>query len=415
MESTKVRFGILGTASIARKNSRAIMNAANAELVAVASRSADRVQTWAQDNCLAPSVRLYASYDQLLNDPAVQAVYLPLPTKLHLEWGIKCANAKKHLLIEKPVACNAEELRQIVAACWRNGVIFMDGVMMMHHPRLELLRAALRDPLAGDVRRVEAALSFDGRGGFMQNDIRTKASGDPLGALGDLGWYTVRLGLLAASQGRDREGGTSSSGGGSGSGGGIVMPKRCSARCSLWSDGGVVPLEVEAVCYFESGATLHFSNSFMLPWRQRFEIASTSRRSAVASKVLACDDFVIPRSRTQASFTMESAATPSDVDTAVSSIIDVFTADTSHAQQEVRMVEEFCRIALELDTKLAAVPLPGPTRGGAAPAPPAAAVGVAQDVKYWADIALATQLVVDACMLSMSKGGEEVPVGDLRL
>ena len=404
-----MRWGIIGTASIARKNARSIQCAENAELVAVASRSLERAQQWAKDNALPSHVRLYASYDQLLNDPTVQAVYLPLPTKLHLEWGIKVANAKKHVLIEKPTACNAEELRQIVAACWRNGVIFMDGVMFMHHPRLALLRSSLSDPLAGDVRRVEAAFSFDGRGDFLQNDIRVKASGDPLGALGDLGWYTIRLGIIAFSKGRDRD---------SSGGGGIVVPKRCSARCSQWSDGGVVPLEAEAVCYFEDGSTLHFSNSFLLPFRQRFEIAATSHRSGAGSKVLACDDFVIPRSRTQASFTLESAATLSDVAMAVSSVLDVFTADTVHATQEVRMFEEFSRIALELDTKLAAVPLPGPTRGGGAAAPvtpPAAAVGVAQDVKYWADIALATQLVVDACMLSMSKGGQEVPVGELRL
>ena len=64
----------------------------------------------------------------------------------------------------------------------------------MHHPRLNLLRSALSDPMAGDVKRVEASFSFDGRGDFLKNDIRTKATGDPLGALGDLGWYTIRLG-----------------------------------------------------------------------------------------------------------------------------------------------------------------------------------------------------------------------------
>ena len=97
---------------------------------------------------------------------------------------------------------------------------------------------------------------------------------------------------------------------------------------------------------------------------------------------------------------MESGATLSDVDMAVTSMTDVFTGNTTDAQQEVLMFEEFSRIALNLDNKVV---------------DPKAAAKCKHDVYYWANIALATQLVMDACMLSMSKGGEEVPVGELRL
>ena len=178
------------------------------------------------------------------------------------------------------------------------------------------------------------------------------------------------------------------------------MPKTCSAKCGQWSDGGVVPLECEAVCTFDDGCSLRFGNSFLLPFRQRFEIASTSTRSGTSSKVYTCDDFVIPRSRTQASFVMETGATLSDASMTVTATTDVFTANTTDAQQETKMFEEFSRIALELDNKVV---------------DPKAAAICKHDVYYWANIALATQLVIDACMLSMSKGGEEVPVGELRL
>lgn len=388
-ETIKIQWGVIGTANIAKKNVRSIMLASNSTLSAIGSRDIDKARLFAVQNHLDSNVRLYGSYDQLLNDPNVQAVYMPLPTKLHLEWGIKVANAKKHLLIEKPVACNADELRQIVAACWRNGVIFMDGVMFMHHPRLHLLRTALRDSLAGEAKRVEAAFSFDGRGEFLKQDIRTKASGDPLGALGDLGWYTIRLGLIAYSRGRDKDL----------TGGGIVMPRRCSAKCKQWGEEGV-PFECEAVCYFEDGSTLFFSNSFVLPFRQRFEIANTSNVTSAGDKLFTCDDFVIPRSRTQASFTMETSGGLSDCSLTAIGMTDVYRGDTSAAQQEVLMFQEFSRIAIQLDSKTGS---------------PAEAASVAHDVKYWADIALATQLVIDACMISMKKGGEEVPVGDLRL
>ena len=205
-----------------------------------------------------------------------------------------------------------------------------------------------------------------------------------------MGWYTVRLGLIAFSKGKDKDL----------TGGAIVMPKRCSAKCQQWSDGGVVPLECEAVCTYDDGSSLRFSNSFVLPFRQRFEIACTSTRSGAGSKLYTCDDFVIPRSRTQASFVMESGATLSDVAMAVTAVTDVFTGHTMDAQQEVKMFEEFSRIALDLDNKVV---------------DPKAAAICKHDVYYWANIALATQLVMDACMLSMSKGGEEVPVGELRL
>ena len=97
---------------------------------------------------------------------------------------------------------------------------------------------------------------------------------------------------------------------------------------------------------------------------------------------------------------METGATLSDASMTVTATTDVFTANTTDAQQETKMFEEFSRIALELDNKVV---------------DPKAAAICKHDVYYWANIALATQLVIDACMLSMSKGGEEVPVGELRL
>jgi hypothetical protein len=154
------------------------------------------------------------------------------------------------------------------------------------------------------------------------------------------------------------------------------------------------------VCYFADGSTLLFSNSFVLPFRQRFEIASTSTVASAGSKLYTCDDFVIPKSRTQASFVMETSGGLHDCSLTAIGAVDVYNSDTTAAQQEVLMIEEFSRIALLLDSKNVV---------------PSAAASVAHDVKYWADIALATQLVIDACMTSMKKGGEEVTVGELRL
>ena len=147
-----INWGLISCANIANKNVHAIELSRNSNLVAIASRSIDKAIAFAAENDLFKTVRLYSSYQDLLDDSNVHAVYLPLPTTLHLEWAIKAANAKKHILIEKPAALDSTELMLILQACRLNNVIFMDGVMFMHHDRTNLLRRCLRDPFAGEVR-----------------------------------------------------------------------------------------------------------------------------------------------------------------------------------------------------------------------------------------------------------------------
>jgi len=133
--SKKVRFGILGCANIARKVARAIGLAPNATLCAIASRSKEKAERFAAENGFPASVRVYGSYDQVLDDPGVDAVYVPLPTSLHVRWAVMAASRKKHLLVEKPTALDVAELDRILAAVESNGVQFMDGSMWLHHPR----------------------------------------------------------------------------------------------------------------------------------------------------------------------------------------------------------------------------------------------------------------------------------------
>lgn len=147
MESaeTQIRFGILGCAEIAKKLSRAITLAPNAALYAVASRSSDKAKAFAAANGFPPSAKAYGSYEALLDDPDVDVVYVPLPTSLHRQWAVKAAEKKKHVLLEKPVALNAAELEEILAACESNGVQFMDSTMWMHHPRTAVMKELLDD------------------------------------------------------------------------------------------------------------------------------------------------------------------------------------------------------------------------------------------------------------------------------
>ena len=88
---------------------------------------------------------MYESYEEVLDDPDVDAVYVPLPAKLQPEWAVAVAEKKKHLLLEKPVAPDVAELDRVLAACEANGVQFMDGTVWVHHPRTAEMEEFISD------------------------------------------------------------------------------------------------------------------------------------------------------------------------------------------------------------------------------------------------------------------------------
>jgi predicted dehydrogenase len=153
-----VRFGILGCADIARKVSRALLMLppGAATVAAVGSRSEDKARRFVAETGL-PTARTHGSYESLLGDPDVEAVYLPLPTSLHVPWATAAAERGKHLLLEKPTALCAADLDAILGACDAAGVQFMDSTMWMHHPRTAKMRELVADKDAfGDVRVVSS-------------------------------------------------------------------------------------------------------------------------------------------------------------------------------------------------------------------------------------------------------------------
>ena len=199
---TKLRWGILGAANIARKNWKAIFHSGNNIVSAVAARNVARAEQFIRD-CQAQfafeSLPIaLGSYEQLLASHEVDAVYIPLPTALRKEWVIRAAQAGKHVLCEKPCAVSAADLREMIAACAKNSVQFMDGVMFMHSPRLPVVRAVLNDDKRiGPIRRIESVFSFAGDEKIFHSNIRVQNALEPAGCLGDLGWYCLRISLFA--------------------------------------------------------------------------------------------------------------------------------------------------------------------------------------------------------------------------
>ena len=157
MTTKKLRWGILGVAKINERLLPGFAKAANVELRGIASRSLDKAQAAAK---AAGIPHAYGSYEALLDDPAIDAVYNPLPNTLHAEWTRKAAERGKHVLCEKPLAPTAAEAQEVVAFCRTKKICLMDGFMWPHHPRTTALKKLLTEGKIGPVRRVGGTFTF---------------------------------------------------------------------------------------------------------------------------------------------------------------------------------------------------------------------------------------------------------------
>lgn len=186
-----VRWGILGTARIARARVLpALAGSTSVKVVAVASRDTGTAERFARETGLG---RSYGSYDALLEDPEIDAVYIPLPNHLHLPWIERAAAAGKHVLCEKPLAIDAAEALRALQACRDAGVLLMEAFMWRWQPRYAQLLGALRSGVIGEVRLVRAAF------GFVLEDLAGRFRGRREwggGALFDVGCYAINAARL---------------------------------------------------------------------------------------------------------------------------------------------------------------------------------------------------------------------------
>ena len=140
----QVRWGIMGTATVARKVAWAIEGAENAVLAAVASRTTEKaVHFTAAYTRSMGHARFYGSYEELLADPMIEVIYVPLPTAVAKEWVIKVCAANKHVLADKPFA-SAADVAQMRTACAGHGVQFMDATAFMHNTRMDSIQSMVR-------------------------------------------------------------------------------------------------------------------------------------------------------------------------------------------------------------------------------------------------------------------------------
>ena len=179
-----IRWGIVGTGGIANSMARMIKLADASEIGAVSSRRMESAQEFADEHSV-PNA--YDSWQEMIASDDVDAIYVATPTSVREEICIAAANGEKHVLGEKPFA-SLPSVRRITAACRDNGVAFMDGTHFVHHPRTLDIKQN-RDDRLGFVWSVASAFQFNL---IDRGNIRFNPALEPMGAIGDAGWYNMR-------------------------------------------------------------------------------------------------------------------------------------------------------------------------------------------------------------------------------
>ena len=258
-----LRWGILSTANIATKNWKAIRHSGNSIVTAVASRDVERSRRFIEqcqaETPFAAAPAALGSYEALLASKQVDAVYIPLPTGLRKDWVLRAAAAGKHVLCEKPCGLNAADVREMIDACRKHRVQFMDGVMFMHNRRLERLRRILDDRQSvGQVKRIMSIFTFRVAEEFFRDNIRVHSGLEPTGCLGDLGWYCLRFALWTMNWQMPRE----------------VTGRILSQRGNQLSPAPA-PTDFSGELIFDDDTSAGFFSSFLVEKRQWVDVSGT--------------------------------------------------------------------------------------------------------------------------------------------
>ncbi len=349
----QIRWGILGTAGIARKNWRAIRESGNGIVTAVASRDLEKSRGFIESCQSAVPFEKRPSalggYEELIGSKEVDAIYIPLPTGLRKEWVLRAAAARKHVLCEKPCGLNSDDVAEMADACRRNGVQFLDGVMFMHNHRLSRIRELINDGSSiGEMKRISSMFTFRAVEDFFRDNIRIHSELEPTGCLGDLGWYCIRFSLWAMNWRMPAR----------------VTGRILSQRGSVLSPGPA-PTDFSGELIFDDQTSAGFFCSFLTEKQQWAQISGKKGSLRIA-------DFVHPTSD------QEPAIEINGVQEAVSWREAVHS---NPLKQDARMFRNFAAQAMTGSLN--------------------------EDWPLWA---LKTQQVTDACFQSAQRGGMEIPL-----
>ncbi len=252
-----LKFGILGCGRIVQRGLiPGLKGSTTAVLHALASERPGVAQEWATTHGAA---KAYDSYQALLDDSEIDAVYIPCTGEHHHRWTIAAAKAGKHVLCEKPLALNTDESREMIDACHVAGVILQEAFMWRHHPRAKMARELVRSGAIGQLRQIVASFSFD----IDQTDWRLDPDRGG-GAMWDVGCYGVNCARFFAES----------------------EPSRIDSSAHWWPTG--VDMSMRIGLTFPGEILANIDCSFELPYRCQAEIVGDKGR------ILLEDAFVPP-------------------------------------------------------------------------------------------------------------------------
>ena len=255
----QIRWGILSTANIGRRVIPSFHKARNGVVAAICSRDAAKARAFA-DEVKIPTA--YGSYEELLADPNIDAIYNPLPNDLHAEWSMKAADAGKPVLCEKPLTANAAEARQLVDYFKAKGLLLAEAFMYRFHPQTLRVKKMVEDGAVGPVQVINSSFTFRLR---HTDDIRlSKARAG--GGLMDVGCYCLTIMRLVTGE----------------------EPEKLAAFARYNDDG--VDVQTTVSLQFPSGVVGHFDCGVQTSSKQTYDIRGSDGRIFVA------DAFVIPNS-----------------------------------------------------------------------------------------------------------------------
>jgi predicted dehydrogenase len=247
----KVKWGVLGVASIAtRKVIPGMQKGQWSEITAIASRDLARAKTAAESLGI---LRAYGSYEELVADGEIEAIYNPLPNHLHVPWSLKAAEAGKHVLCEKPIGCNAAEAAELLPVANRTGVKIGEAFMVKTHPQWLRIRELARNGAIGELKLITTVFSYCNRD---PANVRHKVEWGGGGLL-DIGSYPITLSRWLFNE----------------------EPRRVTGALELDPDFGTDRL-ASAVMEFSSGQSV-FACGTQTNYFQRVELLGTTGRLAV--------------------------------------------------------------------------------------------------------------------------------------
>lgn len=258
MPKKTVRWGLLSTANINRRLIPAIRQSTRGELVGVASRTAVRVNEYAAEWEIP---RPFDSYEALLADDGIDAVYISLPNHLHAAWTVKALQAGKHVLCEKPFALSVADVDEMTAVAHETGRVLSEAFMYRHHPQTKIALDWVQSGRLGEIVRVEAAFSFTTRNPANIRLDPTKGGG----SLWDVGVYPVSLAQAVMGE----------------------------APELVWGDSWVGPSGVDesfaGQMRYSHGRVAQFSSALRTPWHTYAEISGTAGRLTLTRPFVALD------------------------------------------------------------------------------------------------------------------------------